>query len=216
MKKILLSVSVVALMVSCGPSAEEKAAREKVMADSTAAANTADSLSKAEAAAAAAPKMYNGYEVKEIEWPENTYYGKRKTVSFKNYDFSKMTAFMGSTYPKVMEALEKNKIQPAMAPSSIIYKWDDEKQETDMAAVIAVPAGSEVKGFDKFTTPAGKVLHIAYYGSFDKSEPAHKAMDEYMKEKNMTVGEKIEEYVTDPGMEKDTTKWLTNIYYLVK
>ena len=26
----------------------------------------------------------------------------------------------------------------------------------------------------------------------------------------------IEEYVTDPGQEQDSTKWLTNVIYLIK
>ena len=29
-------------------------------------------------------------------------------------------------------------------------------------------------------------------------------------------GKVIEEYVTDPMSEKDTTKWLTNIYYMIR
>jgi effector-binding domain-containing protein len=41
-------------------------------------------------------------------------------------------------------------------------------------------------------------------------------MDVYLKEKNLTHSYVIEEYVTDPMMEKDTAKWLTNIFYLIK
>jgi len=55
MKKLLLSVAVLAtfLIVSCGPSAEEKAAKEKAIQDSIAAVEKArqDSIAMAEAAA---------------------------------------------------------------------------------------------------------------------------------------------------------------------
>jgi effector-binding domain-containing protein len=44
----------------------------------------------------------------------------------------------------------------------------------------------------------------------------HMGMDEYMKEKSLTQTLVLEEYVTDPMTEKDTAKWQTNIYYLVK
>jgi hypothetical protein len=37
-----------------------------------------------------------------------------------------------------------------------------------------------------------------------------------MKSKGLTNGPVIEEYVTDPMNEADTTKWLTNIYYTLK
>jgi effector-binding domain-containing protein len=63
------------------------------------------------------------------------------------------------------------------------------------------------------------MLKIAYYGAYDGSMnmPAHEAIDAYIKEKGLThYGNVIEEYVTDPMAEKDTTKWLTNIYYMVK
>ena len=37
-----------------------------------------------------------------------------------------------------------------------------------------------------------------------------------MKEKKLDYTFVIEEYVTDPTLEKDTAKWLTNIYYILK
>ena len=41
-------------------------------------------------------------------------------------------------------------------------------------------------------------------------------MDAYMKANNLPMQTQvIEEYVTDPMHEKDTTKWLTNIYYVL-
>ena len=41
-------------------------------------------------------------------------------------------------------------------------------------------------------------------------------MDAYIKEKGLAQSYVLEEYVTDQMTEKDTAKWLTNIYYLVK
>jgi hypothetical protein len=45
---------------------------------------------------------------------------------------------------------------------------------------------------------------------------AHEAIKKHMKEKNMSEIVTVEEYVTDPMVEKDTAKWLTNIYYILK
>jgi hypothetical protein len=43
------------------------------------------------------------------------------------------------------------------------------------------------------------------------------AMDEMIQAKGFThYGNVIEEFITDPMAEPDTTKWLTNIYYMIK
>ena len=44
----------------------------------------------------------------------------------------------------------------------------------------------------------------------------YNAMDTYAKEKNLTKTFSLEEYVTTPMNEKDTAKWQTNIYYVIK
>jgi effector-binding domain-containing protein len=87
---------------------------------------------------------------------------------------------------------------------------------TDVAAVMEVANGVKLEGVEKFETPASKVLMIEYFGAYDKSARAHYAMDAYMKEKGLTQASVIEEYANDPMTEKDTAKWQTNIFYLVK
>ena len=42
------------------------------------------------------------------------------------------------------------------------------------------------------------------------------ALLKYLSEKGLTQQLVVEEYVTDPVAEKDTSKWLTNIYYVLK
>ena len=92
----------------------------------------------------------------------------------------------------------------------------EQKQTTECAAVISVADG-ELKHWEKFNVPAADIaLHVAYYGSYDKITKAHSAINEYMKEKGLAHSVAIEEYISDPMTEKDTTKWLTNIYYVLK
>ena len=110
----------------------------------------------------------------------------------------------------------KKAVEPTMAPSAIYFKWDQEKGETDCAAVSCVPNGTKIKGYETFAVPASKVLLIEYYGAYEKSINAHNAMDAYMKANNLPMQTQvIEEYVTDPMHEKDTAKWLTNIFYVL-
>jgi effector-binding domain-containing protein len=80
-----------------------------------------------------------------------------------------------------------------------------------------VPNGQQLKGWQKFDVPAANLaLHIAYNGGYNKIGAAHKALNDYMKEKGLEQSFRIEEYISGPMTEPDTTKWLTNIYYVIK
>jgi effector-binding domain-containing protein len=152
------------------------------------------------------------YEVMEMDWPETNYVGSKiETVSF-----DKMSAFFGKYYSEVGEILGQKNIAPLAAPLAIFKSFDEAKGEAQIAAVFKVEKGLKLKGYENYTYPASKVLHIAYYGPYEKSAFAHATMDEYMKSKGMSESVVMEEYVTDPMSEKDSSKWLTNIYYLIK
>ncbi|MGZ3864046.1 MAG: SRPBCC family protein [Bacteroidia bacterium] len=167
-------------------------------------------MKKVAEAAAAKPATAN-YEVKEITWEEAEFLGSKAA----NLNMEKMPAFFGENFPKLFGDLTKNNIKPMSAPASICFKWDDASMSGDMAAVIRVPKGTKVKGWENYTTPACKVLQVEYFGDYNKIGAAHEAMGKFMKEKNLTNGWVFEEYVTDPGTEKDTTKWQTNVYYVL-
>lgn len=151
------------------------------------------------------------YDIEEMNWDAKTYYGIKG-----NMTFDKLAAFFGQSYGKIGAAMGKAKAQMISAPSAIYFTFDEKTMVTDVAAVMEVPNGTKLDGVEKFDIPAGKVLKIAYYGAYDKSANAHYAMDTYMKEKGLTQSMVLEEYVTDPMAEKDTAKWLTNIFYIVK
>ena len=118
------------------------------------------------------------------------------------------------------KAAGKAKLEPAAPfPSGLFFKWDTVNKITVMAAVMSVKGSSKtkVKGLETFVVPAGKTLNIKYFGGYNGTGLAHMAMDDYINEKGfMKLTPIMEEYVTDPGKEPDSTKWLTNIYYPVK
>jgi hypothetical protein len=170
-------------------------------------------LGKLKAVAEAAPATAAKYEVKETNWDAGkVYYGTKTT----NLAVDKISPFFGENLPKIWGDMEKGKVTPTTPPSCLVFKWDDASMSGDMAAVIGGPADAKIKGWEKYTVPAGKVLQVAYFGAYDKIGGAHAALMNYVKEKNLTQGVVIEEYVTDPMNEKDTAKWQTNIYYTIK
>ncbi len=169
-------------------------------------------LSKLKTAIEAMPSEPTAhYDIEEVNWDAKTFYGIKT-----NTTFDKLAAFFGQSYGKIGQAMAKAKVEMMSAPSAIYFSFDEKTMVTDVAAVMQVPNDKKLEGVEKFLTPAGKVLKIAYHGAYDKSANAHYAMDAYIKEKGLTQGLVFEEYVTDPMNEKDTTKWLTNIFYLVK
>lgn len=153
----------------------------------------------------------SSYEVKEMEWPETNYIGsKRETVKMQD-----VPMYLGKHLPAIFAELGKNKIQPEAPPSGFYWNFNEAAGTMEMAAAIKTAKGTKVKGLETYTLPAGKVLQVTYYGAYDKMMPAHEAILNYMKEKNLHHSMAIEEYVTDPGVEKDTAKWISNIYYVL-
>lgn len=169
-----------------------------------------DGLKTLKALIESMPKQAS-YNIEELNWDAKTYYGLKNKLSF-----DKISAFFGESYGKIGAAMKKAKAEMISAPSAIYFTYDEKTMLTDVAAVMEVAKGKELQGLEKFDLPASKVLKIAYYGAYDKSANAHDAMDDYMKANGLTQTYVLEEYVTDPMTEKDTAKWLTNIYYLVK
>jgi effector-binding domain-containing protein len=63
---------------------------------------------------------------------------------------------------------------------------------------------------------AGKAISVDHYGSYNGLQAAHDAIDKFAQANGLkTKMPVIEEYVTGPQMEPDSTKWLTRIYYLL-
>ena len=83
-----------------------------------------------------------------------------------------------------------------------------------------IPIGKMVKGEgDILVTEmkAGNAIVAHYYGAYDKTGAAHELIDKWVKDNNKkVVGPPWEVYITDPGIEKDTMKWLTDIYYPIE
>ena len=148
------------------------------------------------------------YEILEVDREAVRYLGMRSIVKFED---------IGDHYQSEMPKVGQT-VGPMMTgpPAGIFWKWDEDNKETDMA-VAGTCAEGEAEGFEAFDIEAGKALHVAYYGDYAGSEGAHMALNKHLEENGIEFRDVvIEEYITDPGTEPDTSKWLTNIYYMIK
>ncbi len=154
------------------------------------------------------------YQVEEIKFPEKTYAIIRETVSFKE-----IPDFFASSYSKIMPKIQKNRIAMTGAPSGLYFSYDEQAGITDMAAAIPVNRPIDDPEIDTYQIPASKAYKINYHGPYEKIGGPHTAMDYYFYKNSLQQSTSIpviEEYVTDPSTEPDSSKWLTVIYYFAK
>lgn len=161
-----------------------------------------------------AHKKYRGYEVADLDSiPVRYFLGVRKTVNFPD-----IPGFFGANLGKAFEQAQKSGATMAGSPSGLFWSYDEQAGKTDMAA--AVPLAADQKptgGLSVFAVGGQRALVIEYFGAYEKTGEAHFALDDYMAEKGLQyIPPVIEEYVTDPGQEPDTAKWLTKVIYFVE
>jgi effector-binding domain-containing protein len=122
---------------------------------------------------------------------------------------------LGMNYGLIGAAMKKQNLKMA-GPVMAIYYTPPPNFEFDAAAHVDKPGkddgkvkAGEIKG--------GNAVVAHYYGAYEKIPAAWTAIKQYIANNNKKkTGTPWEEYVTDPMMEKDTAKWLTNIYFPVE
>lgn len=156
--------------------------------------------------------MSNTMEIKEMNLPARYYIGIRETVKMED-----MAKHFAENLPKVFTAVTKKGLELAGMPSGLYYTWDMENSTTELFQGAPLKERASIDGFETIELPASKALVLNYYGPYDGLGSAHEALDAYAKEKGLTsLPPAIEEYVTDPGQEPDTSKWLTQVIYYIK
>lgn len=166
----------------------------------------------AEAAPAAGADNILGFAVETRDMQATVVAGIREVVKFTDLNSAKF----GNWFMTIGTALGKQKMEPIGAPMSVYYSY--EKESADMEAAMPVAQAGKDDGAVKFhELPASKILVVKYYGDYSKTEPVYYAAFDYIKKNNMeNNGFPMEVYVTDPMMEKDTAKWLTEIIFPIR
>ncbi len=152
------------------------------------------------------------YDVKVTTWPEKTFITKRARIAF-----DKLPTFFGNAYGALYAAIQQMGLTPEGMPYAIYYDIDEFKKETDVAAAVAVLGKvSEIKDFNKVVLPPSKVLSTTHYGAYENMAPAYAELDKYLRENSLKKEMVLEEYFSDPVQEKDSSKWKTNIHFVVR
>ncbi len=148
-----------------------------------------------------------GFEVILQDLPAMQYvYINQKNIAENEIGFK-----IGEGFLLLDQFLKTNQHQAAGYPFTM---WTDPANFN-----VCIPVAAELeadKNIKLGITEATKALVVKYYGPYEKVQPVYMGMNEYVKSKNLKPsGAPREVYVTDPMMEKDTAKWLTEIVFPV-
>jgi effector-binding domain-containing protein len=153
------------------------------------------------------------YEVQTMDFPATKFAMVRQQVKW-----SDLLSFFSEHLPIIYQEA-KNANTTAGTASGLIFSWDTQIQQGDIAA--AVPVGNDAKInnpiVQSYSLPASKAIFVNYHGSYDKLPDAYNSIHRYLSDNKLKeVSPSIEQYIAGPMNEKDTAKWLTKIVYLVK
>ena len=155
--------------------------------------------------------VYSGYKINETEVEERHFIMNRQEVPLAN-----ISQFYSQNLGILFAKIQKAGVQMDGMPSGLFFKYDLQSGKTDMAAGLPLSESVEIADATSFTTPSGRALQVDYFGDYNGTGKAHDAIQAYMDDNSLLLNPPmIEEYLTDPGTEKDPDKWLTRLTYFV-
>jgi effector-binding domain-containing protein/uncharacterized protein YndB with AHSA1/START domain len=163
---------------------------------------------------AGAMSVEKSYAVIPLNFPATTFAVYRQ----EKVNRADIPSFYAEHLPRIYEEVMTVKAT-AGSPSGLFYLWDETNNQSDMAAAIEVPAGTKIdnNNIQIVDIPASKAVYIDYYGDHSNTADAYKSIDKYLLDNGLKQKSPvIEQYITDPAIEKDVSKCLTKIIILVE
>lgn len=143
-----------------------------------------------------------------------TFVGMEVTTPNLPEEIGKM---MATTYGQVIEEMSKNEIEIQGYPLAVYTNYE----ENSISMICGIPVADGVTlDHDSITVLQsydGMVVKTVHEGDYKLLEGTYEQLDAYISYYGYDiVGAPWEVYVTDPTVEKDTSKWVTEVYYPIK
>ena len=152
------------------------------------------------------------FDIQTGIFPAKNYASIRNEVSF-----SEMQTFFQNSYAQIQQGIQIKRLGITGAPAGLYYTWDEQHMKSDMAAAFPIRGNLKTDDIEMIHIPAQTAYRIDYYGAYEGLYYAHLALGYYLNESGLKMKMPcIEEYITDPIAEPDTSKWLTKIYYFAE
>lgn len=169
-------------------------------------------LAKLKEIAEAKPKFT--VRITEEVVPLITYIGVSSKVNPQ--DAAAISRQMGKAFGELVAATTQAKVQVVGSPFCVYPALNNESMEM----ICALPVSKDVPAVGKFKVqqlPGGPAVKAIHLGAYEKLVNTHQEIGKYIQVKMLAVnGAPWEVYVTDPMAEKDTARWVTEVYYPVR
>lgn len=157
------------------------------------------------------PEFQVKISLEEVE--SYPYLGQEVTTTTVPEDIGKA---MADSYGQIMEALINNSIQIQGYPLAVITSYD----ENNMTMILGIPVeeGTVIDNSDLNVRQShdGMAIRGIHFGDYSLTENTHLEIGDYAEYYGYELGDPWEVYVTDPAVELDTSKWITEVYYPIK
>ena len=123
---------------------------------------------------------------------------------------------LSTNFTALFEYVNRRKVPIAGQRFAIYHKWNP-AGITYISTGVPVAEGTKgYKNVQYYEIPDGNVLFAKHTGGLN-SGPTHYAIDDYIKDFNLKIKDYIwETYLYNPETDKDTTKYVTFIYYPIE
>lgn len=158
------------------------------------------------------PNFSIGISLEEVD--PITYLGVEATSSM---DPAKISEAMGDAYGEVMATIVQENIPAADGyPLAVATSYSEESISMICGIPVKEGSASTSSVASVMQTPEGLAVKGLHLGSYESLEDSHNQIDEFVKFYGLEATRMPWEiYITDPGVEPDTAKWVTEVYYPV-
>lgn len=199
MKKIIYSFAIISIFLTSCNDAETNETTHETQTENS-------DITHQEGTAA----LPAGWEMTQNE--SITYLAIRDSVS--GDEWVNFSTQLGENYGQIVEYMTANNIDFAGMPLTQWFTFDESGTSIYTAGIPVASGTIAGEGMEIVIIPAGNAYKYVHLGAYEETEAAHNAINQYMYSTgNPPTGAPWEIYVTDPGMETDTSKWVTEIWY---
>lgn len=153
------------------------------------------------------------YEVYTMNFPATRFAAIRQTIQW-----SDIPAFFRQHLPILYDEAQKAQLSAGTA-CGLYFSWDEKNRQTDMAAAVPAGSGAAISNpiISMVDIPATRAVYVNYSGAYDHVRDAYESIRVYLEENKLKQqAPVIEQYISGPFTEKDSSRWLTKIVFLVR
>jgi effector-binding domain-containing protein len=132
------------------------------------------------------------------------------------YPVAELPKVMVREFGRVMDALTAEGVQSSGGALAIYHGWTEETVDVEIAVTIRGVFFPQKRRSDvkPSRAPGGKVVFTTHVGPYDQIEAAYRAIQSYAAANRLNLAELMwERYLTDPAVEPDLSKHVTEVFW---